>query len=845
MSAENKLLHLGRATIAGTLLAGTVASPFLDQLLGFGAQTSSASELGKSENQALEFTPQMAATISDLQSGDIDRVSSHLATSLSWGLYTDSAQASVSRQEMLNLLSASFKSGKPQCVGFFNAGRAQVGYVIQGLKAKNPNNPASLVIGGGEFTKAEIAAVKELSQADFDRLVRGGLTSCKVGTARTVSAPTPVPSPTPRSIESLGPENMPDGLKGRKIAFVRIDNGQENVVVAKLDGSDQEKITNDARSKRDLKALPSGGIVYSSLGTSADNGTKNQVVYNNLNKNEKVVWSGSSEEGIPFCPTGTDKYIYWSSRETTDAVSENIYRVNIDGSGTQRVTTDNIGNSEHCMVVSHTGQAAIGIRSYGQPGRPFGIAVYQNTETVSQDFDANNLPKLIRGDIPIDWTPDGEWLIFTRQENGGSNLYKAHADGSGEAKLMEGVYSVGLSPDGQWLMASAGMTGSSDIRPYLVSINGGKPMRLADTLGKIGYMAWLNEKPKITRNVVLVLQGMNSQVIGSRLPDNLTSNLFTALPEFGYDNTRDFGLLSVTGGKIVDGWWLPNKQSCDDTRRDPETLGLSVATDIKKILDSDSELSVTVLGHSYGGLIIANAMEAIDTGIIGADSSRIKLITVDSPIQGVDNLFFDRLGTFFVDQMEAGCQLGGLIPNPDYLNTPAGQTLISMWDHRKETQDRWYKTSTSFQSKGGQIFTLGNIQDCVMSPQVCVNGYDLEVRILNALFWRRTSVITQEMPGAKNTWRSLGILGWGHDRYFKDIIFQGLPTLLSVIGHQISNEDSPQQGLARPDSGNGAQSDFLAGINAVNSALQLVESNGVNLKDVSFKTPDGLFAKYI
>jgi Tol biopolymer transport system component len=97
--------------------------------------------------------------------------------------------------------------------------------------------------------------------------------------------------------------------------------------------------------------------------------------------------------------------------------------------------------------------------------------------------DGSGRTRLATGDWLLDWSPDGQHIVFTRE----SNLYLINVDGSGEKPLTTtGVsHLFGWSPDGSRILFE------SDGGLFTINPDGSGLTRLVDELGEEPTIVWL------------------------------------------------------------------------------------------------------------------------------------------------------------------------------------------------------------------------------------------------------------------------------------------------------------------------------------------------------------------
>lgn len=89
------------------------------------------------------------------------------------------------------------------------------------------------------------------------------------------------------------------------------------------------------------------------------------------------------------------------------------------------------------------------------------------------------------------WSPDGQWIVFSSSHEGNYQLYTIHPDGSGLTRLTYHKamdYRPVYSPDGKWLAFSSNREGNWDI--YLMRPDGAGLRQVTSDPGKDDHAAW-------------------------------------------------------------------------------------------------------------------------------------------------------------------------------------------------------------------------------------------------------------------------------------------------------------------------------------------------------------------
>jgi Tol biopolymer transport system component len=206
-------------------------------------------------------------------------------------------------------------------------------------------------------------------------------------------------------------------------------------------------------------------------------------------------------------PTGSDTHPEWSpdgmsiafisNREgvrVDRAINFEVYRVGVDGSGEQRLTTNNDFDAD--IAWSPDGSTLL-FKSY-QDG---------NDEVYALDARsgaATNLTNSAASDGGAAWSPDGTTIVFhsDRGDTGSSHLYLMNPDGSDVRSFPTDPgsgHSPRWSPDGRRIAFVSGRDGNAEI--YVMDTDGGNVRRLTDDPAEDGYPRWSPDGTRIAYSV--------------------------------------------------------------------------------------------------------------------------------------------------------------------------------------------------------------------------------------------------------------------------------------------------------------------------------------------------------
>ncbi len=139
-----------------------------------------------------------------------------------------------------------------------------------------------------------------------------------------------------------------------------------------------------------------------------------------------------------FSPDG--KSIICNAKVADDDFVHHVYTANIDGSDILRINKE---GEDACSYYYPSGEKLIWTSTKDYPNLPAGNwskpTIYpQGAELYSSDLDGKNVVRLTHNkyyDAEVSVSPDGEWILFTRQIAGNLDLWRMKSDGTDERQI--------------------------------------------------------------------------------------------------------------------------------------------------------------------------------------------------------------------------------------------------------------------------------------------------------------------------------------------------------------------------------------------------------------------------
>lgn len=226
-----------------------------------------------------------------------------------------------------------------------------------------------------------------------------------------------------------------------------------------------------------------------------------------------------------------------------------VYAVAPDGSGEERVLTDNpVRDGDPSWSPDGT---RIAFESYRDDGSELYVMNWDGTGVTRLTF---NGPAEDRGSS---WSPDGSKIAFhsarfpaTGPGHSSLEIFTMNADGSNQTRLTENTFQDSLpswSPDGSKIAFTTNRDGG-DFEIYVMNADGSNPTRLTSSPGEDAHPMWSPDGSKITfhsrRTGNLDIFVMNAD--GTDVTQVTDTPTFEYFPVWSPDGTR----ISFTGNTI-------------------------------------------------------------------------------------------------------------------------------------------------------------------------------------------------------------------------------------------------------------------------------------------------------
>jgi len=762
--------------------------------------TAQAEELTSISEQQLDPFEQLIVDVARLLgSNDLGKIGANLYAGRSyWKVYGEQFPTTPrSSSNMVDLFSQSFKNrGKPNCLGYTSTGpnHKYLGIVFENFGAfSSPGvSGLSMVVVGvdprvddfksGLLHGNRIYWVDEILSSDVTR-VKGEIKPCP-GLSK-------IAEPKPETNPKESPK-VPKDIAQTKILYIAMESGKTKIYSSNPDGSDKQELVDKENIFGNPRWIDSKRFVYGTGGL----GPKFGIFLYDIQTNKEIQLTFGQTGGIEMCAAPDGKGgIVFTARGVFPGkgANEDIFKIGLDGKNLERLTDDKVGSNEHCPIVSPDGKyIAFQVYSPGQHGIPVDIAIYP-IERLKNDFSPPNHSMFIDGSEAIDWSPDNQWLLFTREVKLGPprgyryDLFKVHPDGTGETLVVKDAEGGSWSNDGKWVIYSSRREDEKNLDLYLVSSDGGESVKITNTSYNEFSPSW-QPREKIVREErdILIVFGLITEIKDGYETHGLTRNFENwATTEYKYGKKN---ILRMSWG----GWEFDNDgnlksrdQACTDTLKDPNLRADMLIQMWNDLENKRPNRKLTVVTQSEG---VVPTFLALKKGMKGEAKVNLeqieKIIFVSPPAHGVDKPIFDKLAALWpVEQPETCRILFGATPSPSILEYPTGENLLKMWENRKSVDKEWAEVTAWLAKNGVEVYSLYNFEDGIISFRTL----PIPQEILELMFFKGgklTEVIkSQEIPGAINIGRSLGKGGLGHDRFWNTP--EGLEILMTIVGEQI------------------------------------------------------------
>ncbi len=290
------------------------------------------------------------------------------------------------------------------------------------------------------------------------------------------------------TIKSIGSQHWVDVGRvgwltdGSGLVVANYEKGAKNAqyyVVSYPEGV-ARRITNDVNDYHDLSltadsrtlaTVQEDRIINLWIAPNADAKSLRQITFGSGK------YEGAS--GVRWTPDGRIIHGAWAGGNSGD-----IWISNADGSGAKRLTNTPSSCASWEPVMSPDGRYVVFVSDRAGKSHLWRI-----------DSDGGNLKQLTSGDKyerDPSISPDGRWLFYASYDGEHLELWRMPIDGGESTRLTEGFLAdlPTVSPDGKTIAAYYRESGGSLLKLILLSIDGGKPIKIFDTTQNPTNFRW-------------------------------------------------------------------------------------------------------------------------------------------------------------------------------------------------------------------------------------------------------------------------------------------------------------------------------------------------------------------
>jgi Tol biopolymer transport system component len=264
--------------------------------------------------------------------------------------------------------------------------------------------------------------------------------------------------------------------------------------------------------------------------------------------------NGDGDNGLAWTPDGN--IVYCSVHNGR----YDLWEMGSDGSNPQRLTNNDTSSGSYNLAVSPRGDFI----AFVQQNRNNRWNIWR------VDTDGTNLKQLTQGrsDGGPAVSPDGQWVVFSRDQGGKVTLMKVPSGGGPESQLTD-YNSIwpSVSPDGKWIASGYSPGQNQPVSLALVPFAGGQPARVfpLPVTGQFpgvwtpAPLLWTPDGRAISfLNSVNGLGNIWEQPVSGGPPKQVTH--FTSDNIFSFDWSRDGRLALSRGTDTTDALLIKNFQ---------------------------------------------------------------------------------------------------------------------------------------------------------------------------------------------------------------------------------------------------------------------------------------------